>query len=335
MEKSNKYLKLLLRIFISLLILGFLFRGMQNNMQEVKDNILSLHLPLFFLAVFLYFIISAIACYRLQILLTVHQINLSFFRILKNLYIGYLFNLFLLGSTGGDAIRSYYIAKETHRKTEVITLIFFDRLIGMTTMMCLALSSLLFNMGDPRLRGLAIAVMIILGSIVLFFLMLLNKDLLKKVGFIRFLSSRIFFRETLKKIYDTMHFFKDHKKKITRTFILSFLLQILAILSCYIVACSLTRIAHIPVKYFFLLMPIIFIGSALPVSIGGWGVFEMGFVLCFGLMGYARGDSFSIGLMCHVVLIILGLAGAVFYILPGTEHINMETLAGGIEGIEN
>ena len=131
-----------------------------------------------------------------------------------------------------------------------------------------------------------------------------------------------------------MYFFKNHKLKILWTFILSLTIQSLAIITCFIVSCSMTRISPIPLRYFFLLMPIIFMGSALPVSIGGWGVFEMGFVLCFGLMKYPQDVSFSIGLMNHIVLIVLGMIGMLIYIMPGTEHMAAEALSEGIEGIE-
>ena len=39
------------------------------------------------------------------------------------------FNSFLLGSTGGDLIKAYYAARETHHlKTEAVTTVFVDRL---------------------------------------------------------------------------------------------------------------------------------------------------------------------------------------------------------------
>ena len=135
---------------------------MRDNLYEVKENILSLNVFYFLFAVLLYVLITVIGSYRLHILLRAHNIAFPFIEILKNLYIGFLFNLFLLGSTGGDAVRSYYIAKQTHKKTEVITLIFFDRLIGVTTMMCIALSSLLLNLEVAKLRSMAYVVVGIL-----------------------------------------------------------------------------------------------------------------------------------------------------------------------------
>jgi uncharacterized membrane protein YbhN (UPF0104 family) len=163
----------------------------------------------------------------------------------------------------------------------------------------------------------------------------MNKKALQRSALVRSVAGKLAFRETLGKIYNTLHFFRGHKARILWTILLSVVIQSLAIVSCYLVARSMTRIDHIPLRYFFLLMPVIFAGSALPVSIGGWGVFEMGFVVCFGLMGVPKDASFTLGLMNHLVLIILGLAGMVVYILPGTEHLASQAISvGGAVGGE-
>ncbi|MBN1521645.1 MAG: flippase-like domain-containing protein [Candidatus Aureabacteria bacterium] len=332
--KKKKFWNLAVRLFVSFFILFFLFYGMRGNLPQVKSNILSLHVLTFLLGLLVYFLVSLLGACRLKVLMHVHEIRLSFLKILKNIYIGYLFNLFLLGSTGGDVVRSYYIAKETNRKTEIVTLIFFDRLIGMITMMCIALSSLIFNLHDPRLKKMALAVFILLLAVIVFVIGIFSKDKLKRFPVIQMVLSKIAFRETLKKISDTMHVFRNHKRKVFLGIFLSAVIQSLAIISCYIVSLSITGIKDIPLRYFFLMMPIIFMGSALPVSLGGWGIFEGGFVFCFALAGISEGDSLSMGLMNRLILIILGVIGAVLYVMPGTEHIAARAIEEGIEELE-
>ena len=249
-----------------------------------------------------------------------------------SIYIGYLFNLFLLGSTGGDVVRSYYIAKETNKKTEMVTLVFFDRIIGMFSMMCIALSALMFNLYDPRLKAMAFIVSAMLILIVIFFLCIYFKDNLKKHHVLQYILKKLAFKNTLKRISDTMHFFKDCKLRILAGVLLSLSIQILAILVCYIVGISLSGVEKVPLRYFFLMMPIIFMGSALPVSLGGWGVFESGFVFCFALVGVDKGDALSIGLMNRLVLIILGIIGAILYIMPGTSHLAAQAIEEEMEG---
>ncbi len=308
------------------MIMLFLFLGIRENFNKVKDNILSADYFIFLGAVALYIVVSFIGALRFKYLLSVQNIKLSFKDLLKNIYIGYLFNLFLLGSTGGDAIRSYYIAKQTHAKAEIVTMVFFDRLVGVLTMMLIAFCSLVFNLHDSRLKNMLVVVVIMIVLISIFFAVVFNKDKIKNIKLVKNIFGKIFFRDILKRIVNTIYLFKDNKKMILVGMFFSALIQSLAIIDSYIVAKSMGNIESIPLKYFFLMMPIIFMGSALPVSLGGWGVFEWGFVVCFGMVGVKSADALSIGLMNRFVLIILGIIGAVIYIMPGTNHYAAEAL---------
>ena len=155
-----------------------------------------------------------------------------------------------------------------------------------------------------------------------------------KIPAAKYLAQKLFFKNTITKIYETMNFMKNHKRKIAVAFFLALVVQSIAIFTTYLVAFSMANISCVPLRHFFLLMPVVYIGSALPVSIGGWGVYEMGFVFCFGLIGYAEEVSLSIGLMSHFLLVLLGAIGAVIYIMPGTRHIAAQAIAEGIEGID-
>lgn len=84
-----------------------------------------------------------IGTHRLQILLKAHSIKLSFFRVLKYNCIGYFFNLFSLGATGGDVVKAFYVSRETHeKKTESVTVVFLDRLMGMAAVVTIATAAL-------------------------------------------------------------------------------------------------------------------------------------------------------------------------------------------------
>ena len=318
--KNKNIKKIIIRLLISFTILFLLFWGMKDNLWKVKDNILSVNVYVFSLAVLIYIFISFIGAARFRYFLSAHNINIGFIDLLKNIYIGYLFNLFLLGSTGGDVVRSYYISKQTHAKTEVVTMVFFDRLIGMTTMMLIAFSSLVFNLNIVRLRNMFWVVLFMMLGIISFFIVVFKKDAIKNIKLVRFILSKIFFKDKLKEIINAVYVFRENKRMIFTGILFSLAIQILAIIDCYLVGISMKNIDIVHLRYFFLMMPIIFMGSALPVSLGGWGVFEWGFVVCFGMLGVKEADALSIGLMNRFVLIILGVIGAIIYVLPGTEH---------------
>ena len=111
---------------------------------------------------------------RWRMVLRVQGLHLSFGRTTGISFVAHFFNSFLLGSTGGDLMKAYYAARETkHRKTEAVTTVFVDRLIGLWAMLLFACAMMLLNLrlmlDNAWLRLLAIIIfaMMLVGSVVL------------------------------------------------------------------------------------------------------------------------------------------------------------------------
>lgn len=76
---------------------------------------------------------------RWRMILKVQGLDLSLSRATSISFVAQFFNSFLLGSSGGDLIKAYYAARETHhKKTEAVTTVFVDRLIGLWSMLLFA-----------------------------------------------------------------------------------------------------------------------------------------------------------------------------------------------------
>jgi glycosyltransferase 2 family protein len=85
--------------------------------------------------------------WRWRMVLRVHGLNLSFARALQISMIAQFFNAFLLGSTGGDVMKAYYAARQTHhKKTEAVVTVLADRLIGLVAMLLFAGAMMLVNL---------------------------------------------------------------------------------------------------------------------------------------------------------------------------------------------
>src|SRR5204862_7781988 len=81
----------------------------------------------------------ALGIYRWRTVLRVHGLNLSWGRATEISLVAHFFTSFLLGSTGGDLMKAYYAARETHhKKTEAVVTVFVDRLIGFWAMLLFA-----------------------------------------------------------------------------------------------------------------------------------------------------------------------------------------------------
>jgi hypothetical protein len=76
---------------------------------------------------------------RWRIVLEAQGLHLPLGRATRISLVAQFFNSFLLGSTGGDLIKAYYAARETHhKKTEAVTTVFVDRLVGLWAMLLFA-----------------------------------------------------------------------------------------------------------------------------------------------------------------------------------------------------
>lgn len=83
---------------------------------------------------------------RWQFLLRTQQLRPSFSRLLGITFIGYFFNAFLLGSTGGDLMKAWYVARETpEARTRAAFSILIDRVIGLTMLASAGLAGVLWQ----------------------------------------------------------------------------------------------------------------------------------------------------------------------------------------------
>jgi len=101
---------------------------------------------------------------RWQMVLEVHGLRMPLARTSQISLIAHFFNSFLLGSIGGDVLKAYYVARETHhKKTEAVVTVLVDRIIGMFSLLVFACIMLIPNwdlIANTRMRsvvGLMIA----------------------------------------------------------------------------------------------------------------------------------------------------------------------------------
>jgi hypothetical protein len=63
-----------------------------------------------------------------------------------------------------------------------------------------------------------------------------------------------------------------------------------------------------------LIMPIVILVTALPISINGWGVREYAMIYLWGLFGIAQSEAFLISVCVGLVAVISSLPGLWFWL---------------------
>lgn len=213
--------------------------------------------------------------------------------------IGSFFSTFLPGLVGGDAVKAYYLYKETGKMGQTIASVFMDRYIGYVALLTIGL--LAFPFGFPYFKGSwlewtvpLIALVFLLGSVVVFGLRL---------------GSRF---RPVKEIYDYFKVYKGKKRLIYKAFGFSLIVQLIIMGSVYVLALGLGL--GISPLVFLMFCPIITSVSMLPVSISGIGLREASFVLLLGFVGIAPDTATALSFAWFLSIAAGGLPGLVLYV---------------------
>jgi len=292
-RKIKKALLFFLKLSISG---GLLFAVLRKAGAERVISLLTGINPWAFAgAVLMYLFAIFISSVRWRLLL---QDRLSLKRLYPLYLLGSFFNTFLPGIVGGDAVKIYYLYRETGKGTQALASVFMDRYIGFASLMSIGL--LAFPFGFPYFRGswiqwvLPAMVLVFLGGSLVVFGLRLGKG-------IRVLGS----------FYDYFHSYRKKRGVILKAYFLSAAVQTSIIFLIYVLALGLGQ--SLPLHMLFIFMPIISTLASAPLSIAGIGIREASSVLLFGTIGVEPDMATAISFAWFLSVATGGLAGLYEY----------------------
>jgi len=269
---------------------------------------------------------SPLGAVRWRLLLRVQGIHITFLESLRLTYIGWFFNTWMPGATGGDFIKAYYIAKQTHRKPEAVTVVFLDRVIGLVSLAMLGAIAVLISAGDERLRVAQTIVVSFLALAVLGSGLFYSRRMRRLVRLDRLLS-RLPLRHIVERADRALFIYRHHKAAVATAILYSWGAQAVSVLAIWWLATGLgSRAAW---YHFLLNMPVVWIGWSLVPVPGGFGVAESLAQHLFGpsVLGGAAGPlpaaeaatlALAMILALRLVQGVVSLPGAVFYLARRT-----------------
>jgi uncharacterized membrane protein YbhN (UPF0104 family) len=292
--KTNRIFTLIIKFAISFALLYFVLS--KTGIEQVFSTLKDMSLPIFISAILLYILAQSISTLRWKLLLP----GVLGVRKLFSLYmIGAFFNTLLPGVIGGDTVKGFYLYQAIGKGSLTLASIFMDRYIGFVVL--IAICAIAFPFGYKYFQGSRIEWL--LPLVMLCFII---------ASFLIFglrLGKRI---KILSGFYDYFHSYRNQKKVIIKTTLLSVLIQLSGIFAVYILAIGIGQ--HIPFLACLIFLPLIILFTTLPISISGLGVREGAFVLFFGLIGIKPEIATAISLSWFVTMTIGSLLGLVEYI---------------------
>ena len=255
---------------------------------------------------------------RWRMVLAVQGIQLDSRRALAISFVAHFFNSFLLGSTGGDLMKAYYAAHETHhKKTEAVMTVIVDRLIGLWAMLLFAGFMMIPNLtllrSHERLGMLSLIVLLMLGGCSVIMAVSFHGGISRIISGARNWLKRLPKGDVLERSLDATRKFGVSPWFITKTMGVSMILNLVCVLQLMVLSDGLDQ--NIRPSALFVIVPMIICISAIPITPSGLGVRENLFVLMLSSppLFVDSTSALSLSLLAYGGSLFWSLVGGVVY----------------------
>ena len=306
--KLRKFLDISVRLTITVLALYWVLS--KADISKVITLLSSMNPFPAFLAVFSVFLGLSLSGLRWYIFLQPKIITPlgAIFVTLGAIFYG----MFLPAGAGVDLIRGLYVGVKSGSKSQSFASVFIDRMVGFLALLSLALAALI--LGSKTMRH--IGIFILLGFVLsLFSSVIILSRRLRKLG-IRVLGKIKVFHlgEKLSRFLLAFDHYRENPKTLIVGFFLSLMIQLFLGLSAYLLALALNLLKFsLDMKFFKTVVytSLVNLITMLPISLGGLGVREGGFVYLMGPYVGVEG-AISISLLYYFANILASLPGLFF-----------------------
>ncbi|MEO7298807.1 MAG: lysylphosphatidylglycerol synthase transmembrane domain-containing protein [Verrucomicrobiota bacterium] len=270
---------------------------------------------------------------RWRLVLKVQGLDLPLSRATGITFVAQFFNSFLLGSTGGDLIKAYYAARETHhKKTEAVVTVFVDRLLGLWSMLLFAALMMIPNFrllfSHEKLGASALVILALLAGCTAVLSVAFWGGISRPLPNARNWLRKLPKGELLERSLDSCRQFGRHRLFMLKTIALSMALNAVCVVQVITLAHGLNL--NIPPTALFVIVPIIVCISAMPITPSGLGVRENLFVLMLAApeINIPEKSALALSLLTYGGSLFWSLVGGVVYLgLKKKEHLEEVTAA--------
>jgi glycosyltransferase 2 family protein len=313
--------RLILRLIVPAVVLLFLIH--KADIDQIKTILSKTDIRLFAFSFLILCLRNVIGGFRSQVLLRQKNHYFPLGMLTRIYFIAAFFNLFMPTVVGGDIARGYYFFRYSKGKMETVSSIIVERILGITSLMVLALFSgvLVIIVDLGILSKIVLRLFIVSGAgCVLISLMFFNKQWASVLQ--RYIPQRIQKKITLliKILKDVVHY-GTTPVVLFYGLLISSVFQIVGFIAIYTLAISVgSTTAFIN---FWILLPVIWVFSMLPISINGLGLREVSFIYLFSIVGMKEEIGMAICVLSFVQIALLGIMGSIFFLFEGSSLSNI------------
>ena len=294
------------RIAVTLALIALLAATI--DWGAVGDAIADASWGWFVVAVALVVISFGVASARWRMLLVVADVPTSLLRATRAYFAGAFANNLLPTAFGGDALRAWLVARESRPFARSLTSVVVDRATALGCGLALAWVGVAVDPGSLEASQLApLAVVSALALVALGALL----AALRVRGLGRFVPERA--RPWLAEVAETLRVYVADRPLVALVLALGLGFQLLIVAATW--ALSETLGLGLDPSLIAVVVPLVLIATALPISVGGFGVREGSFVALLADAGVSAADATLLSLLSAAVMVLASLPGGLALVI--------------------
>ncbi|MGC9359024.1 MAG: lysylphosphatidylglycerol synthase transmembrane domain-containing protein [Anaerolineae bacterium] len=226
-------------------------------------------------------------------------------------YVGAFFNTFLPTGFGGDAIRIYELSQGGSTASAISTVL-AERALGLLVQFAAALAVLPFAW---RLVPSEIALLLLAIVVVTFVAtaLFMNHSVMSWVMTNVPLAKAVLTHPKVQALYASFH--RYPRRSLTRAVGVSLVFTATLVLSQLLLGRAIG--IDLGIAHYAVFVPILSTLLLVPITIGGLGVREGGYVLLFGQAGVPHDQALALSLLTYAMALVSGIIGGVLYVTVG------------------
>ncbi len=305
-------------VIVSLVFIGILAYSMRAEVPRVLSVLRNGNHALLLAATLIFLTAGVIMGLRLKLIFSGKDILIPLRETVSLTFVGFFFNNFLPTSAGGDIVKAICAARITKEPVKCVSAVMMDRIFGLFMFILIPCASLFF-LRDKINPKVPVIVYSFLGMSIIFFVLIFNSSIAKRFHLVEKFLNVFKVGGFIRRIYDELHDFKNHKGLVALAMILSLAGQSVSIFVLYLMALALGADPS-SWLYFFLLVPIVHLIGMVPLTLNGLGPREAAYIYFLkNYIGVERATA--VGILWFGLLMVCSIIGGLIYLARHDYHI--------------
>ena len=307
----SKFIKLLIKIIVTGTCLFFISKNVDLDTLLEKGNQLSIKTILFSVGIFLSHVLAV--AIRWQYFVRKLGCDIDFWNAIRLVAMGTFLNQVLFGTVAGDGIRIFYLKKKKASNSCAYGSVVLDRYTAILVIWIFVIISLLFfdiPLSEDQIVSAGIYVFSFGGATLLGLSFLPLFSFLPRWKYLNFLQRPFQFLFSLSRAFNSL--FMSASNLLT-VLVPSLYVAFSSSIVIWLLANDIN--ADLSLANCLFVTPIALLVSAIPVTIGGWGLRELSLISLLGLMSISADTAVFISISFGLLILISGVINGVYSVI--------------------